>query len=139
MSDKAHFILKFRGFEDDPEEVATRLGIVPTHIWRIGDKLYEKSKRTYGDKGFRIEKVVTDLDSYDEELRDFICKHKDITSRIQLLPKGTLIELHCPIYTDYYNPQVYLEKETINILAQLGANLYVDVYCLPKDDEDDSE
>lgn len=102
--------------------------IVPTKLWAVGDWV-GKSLVVRRSHGIQIEERTAEFEEVGIEVKAFVQKyaervstglacHNDITALLQII---------------VYSPEregMYLENETLSILARTGSALDFDPYCL---------
>lgn len=110
-------------------EMAEIFQIVPTKRWAVGD-LVGKSLVVRRSHGIRIEERKAEFEEVGIEVKAFVQKyaervstgvagHNDITALLQIV---------------VYSPEregMYLENETLSILARTGSTIDFDPYGLP--------
>lgn len=131
------FLLTGVGF--NPDEITILLGIQPTKTWRLGDLVPRTSLRRKHD-GWLLsigyehldEEHSIDLMSQVRRLFDRLqpdtAKLIDICTRLQLESS-----LNCVLYIrGNERPAVHFDPDIIQWLAQLQAEIDIDLYHLPK-------
>jgi hypothetical protein len=130
------FILTGIGF--NPDEVTSLLGIQPTQTWRLGDLvprtiLHRKHDAWLFSTGYETldEEHSVDVTSQVHRLVDQIqpntAKLKEICTRLQLEPA-----LNCVLYIEGNDrPAVHFDPDIVQWLAQLQAEIDINLYYLP--------
>jgi hypothetical protein len=132
----SHFILTGVGF--DPDEITSLLGVQPTRTWRFDDPVPRTLLRRKHDAWFlsigyeRLDEEHTiDLMSQVRRIFDRLqpdtAKLIDICTRLKLQPV-----LSCVLYIEGNDrPAVHFDTDIVQWLAQLQAEIDVDLYYLP--------
>lgn len=135
------FTLTGIGF--DPDEVTTLLGIKPTETWRLGD-LIQNTFLHHKHDGWCLSTGQEELDEQNsidvprqvrfifEQLQPYTSKLKDVCARFRLD-----VELTCVVYIEGDRPAIHFDSDVVRWLAELNAEIDVDLYVLP-DPEDNA-
>jgi|GEM_PF-1900223 len=140
---QAYVIIRFRGKTVIPEEITAQLGIVPMHVYHIGDAYqYIKGFTKYAEWSFRTaEREICDTA---EVFEDFMTVLKDKTDVINEI-KRKYADCESSVYIVVSNRQALLPSfttpaEQVAFLASIGEGLYHDVYhTAVRYDEDGNE
>jgi hypothetical protein len=134
-----HIILRFIDFDLDPDEITKNLALEPLSIARKGQEYFVGPKRM---------KKIWESNHWDYEIKtktnDFIGETVNlffdeiIAPRIneikEISQKSRITRL---ILVQYYytgcNPGYGFEKEQVKILADINAEIDMDIYCLSDD------
>jgi len=126
--------LKLIGFECDFEEISEKLAITPTRIAKKGQNRSDRpgDKRIWTSNYWEYERVTKSNDYIGNQITEFIDEviipQKDI---IQALSTISEIEFSIVQYMHYgCNPGFCLDNSQLKIIAEIGAKLNVDIYCL---------
>lgn len=119
-------------FECSPEEVTNLLGICPTKTWLCGETVTPRAKNVHKSNGCILisprDPVNSTVDVQVDSLISIITPHIEAFAK---LPAGVYIELSCIIrVADYGRPVVGFSADTVRVLAQIGANIDIDIYDL---------
>ena len=125
--------LNFAGFAREPDELTALVGIVPSKVWRIGESI-DKSKRTYKSNGWRIsaEPPPTEVEAGVDAL---FTKVASCWEALRLLSIDCRVELSIVIYVGQQVPAIHLRPDQLDRLAELGASIDIDLYCLDGKEE----
>nr|WP_319399136.1 DUF4279 domain-containing protein [uncultured Carboxylicivirga sp.] len=134
-----HFILRFIDFDFDPKIISDRLGLKPSSSGQKGEEYYigtKKIPRIRDCNHWDIEQKIISND-FIGDLLDLFFK-EIIIPRIELLKE---LKSQCKIlrltmvqyYYTGHNPGFTLTNEQIKILADINAEIDIDVYCLCED------
>jgi len=115
------------GFYCSPDEITTKLGIMPTSTWLRGDSV---PRTTLQRKENRW--IVSAPSSASMSLGDHILRLleqlKPATSRFALLPSDAKVQVYCVVY-DYHRRVILSVPATaLASIAALGADLNLDYY-----------
>jgi hypothetical protein len=135
-------ILRFIDFNFNPDEITEKLGLKPHSIAREGEEYF------VGLQKFR---KVWEFNDWDYELKiennDFIGDTIDQFFSEIIIPRLNEIKeisQKCRItrliiiqyYYKSHNPGCVFEKEQIKILAEINAEVDIDIYCLYEDEDE---
>ncbi len=136
-----HLILRFIDFDFSPDLITKNVGLKPLSVGKKGEEYFVGSQK-------RILKI-RDCNHWDYEWKvysnEFI---GDITNKFFneiLIPRKELIKeigLSCQttrlVIVQYYftghNPGFNFKKEQIQVLAEINAEIDMDIYCLCEDE-----
>jgi Domain of unknown function (DUF4279) len=124
--------LVITGFACDPHHITKLLGIQPDAIWRIGDALSFASEHKRTDNGWAIVSKISntvDLDAHIAAILEVIGNAK---SNFKNLPQGSTVYLSCGITVNRGpgGPSIVFSPQMVASLAELGAEIGIDIYCL---------
>ena len=119
-------------FECSPEEITQILGIRPTKTWLRGETVTPRAKNVHKSNGWTLRAPCDPLNStVDEQVDSLISIITPHIEAFAKLPTGVYIELSCILYVyDYSRPVIGFSASTVRILAQIGANIDIDIYDL---------
>jgi hypothetical protein len=135
-----HVILRFIDFDFNPDEITDKLGLKPRSIARQGEEYFV---------GPRKVRKIWEFNHWDYELKtrtnDFIGDTIDKFFKETIIPRLNDIKeisqksrITRLIIVQYYyighNPGYGFEKEQIKILADMNAEIDMDIYCLCEDE-----
>ncbi|MGA9380240.1 MAG: DUF4279 domain-containing protein [Phormidium sp.] len=122
-------------FDFEPEEITAKLGIIPDETWRVGDLITPRGTIRKKHNGWRLNSKL----EKSAELEDHV---KSVLEQLQVgwLP---LVELCSQYYAEiagviYYwsgsVPAIHFDKHIMQQVAELNAEIDVDLYLLAKND-----
>ncbi len=135
-----HIILRFIDFDLDPNVVSRKLGLEPLSIARQGEEYFVGKRRV---------RKTWEFNHWDYELKtetnEFIGSTMDQFFNEVLIPKSTEIKeisqlsrITRFIVVQYYytgpNPGYCFDKEQVKLLADISAEIDMDIYCLCEDE-----
>ncbi|MCW3787379.1 DUF4279 domain-containing protein [Plebeiibacterium sediminum] len=134
-----HVILRFIGFDFDPNEITERLQLKPLSIARKGEDYFvgkRKVKKTWEYNHWDYELKTKTNAFIGETITEFF--ENIIEPRLELIKeisrKSDITQL---IIVQYYytgcNPGFAFEKKQVKILADINAEIDMDIYCLSKE------
>ncbi len=139
-SDITHTVLKISEFSCSPDELSSKLGLIPTKTGTKGQIYFigpEKNKIQkvwdYNYWEYRIEK--SDNTWISDQLDEFI---KVVIIPIKDTLKGLSSECEIEISLIQYshisvNPGLHFDKTIIKTISEIDADLDIDIYCLCED------
>ncbi len=131
-----HIILRFIDFNFNPNEITEKLRLTPLSTARKGEDYFigkRKIKKTYEFNHWEYELKTKTNDFIGEIISDFF--KTIIEPRIDLIKEiSNKCKITRIIIVQYYysgnNPGYVFEKEQIKILAEINAEIDMDIYCL---------
>ena len=119
-------------FACDPDHSTKLLGIQPDAAWRIEDDLSFTSDRKRTDSGWTIESKVSNTVDLDAHVAAILRVIGNAKSNFKNLPQGSTISLSCGIIVNHGpgGPSIVFSPQMVAILAELGAEISLDLYCL---------
>jgi hypothetical protein len=132
---KCYFVVVGSGY--DPSVLTEALGVQPTRTWRRGE-VPSGLARPHQTDGWSIDsEAVESLDLQEvalpllQRLSPSSDTLRDYCNRLNLEA-----ELGCTVFIkDKLAPAIHLDRETVRMLDQLGAELDIDIYCLDRSSE----
>lgn len=124
--------LTFTGAGFDPDGVTATLGLEPTETWRFGDRILNTRLKREHDgwslstgrkKEIELENQVR---SILEKVQSRLNKVKSVSDEHDLD-----VELACVVYVADETPSMHLDSEVVELMAELGAEIDIDLYVLP--------
>lgn len=124
--------LVITGFACDPQHITKLLGIQPDAIWRIGDALSFISERKRTDNGWVIVSKISNTVDLDAHITAILEAVGNAKSRFKKLPQGSTVYLSCGITVNRGpgGPSIVFSPQMVASLAELGAEIGIDIYCL---------
>lgn len=129
MTNEISVYLVLAEFDYDPDRVTTATGLQPEEIWRKGDQIGPTS-RYREDNGWRISSGAEKSVGLDEQVNALLDRIEPAGASISELAKTCYLEIACVVKAYEYVPEMHLESSTIQKIAQLGAEIDIDFYCL---------
>jgi len=124
--------LVITGFACDPHHITKLLGIQPDAIWRLGDALSFASEHKRTDNGWAIVSKISNTVDLDAHITAILEAVGNAKSRFKNLPQGSTVYLSCGITVNRgpSGPSVVFSPQMVASLAELGAEIGIDIYCL---------
>jgi Domain of unknown function (DUF4279) len=117
--------------EIPPDELARRVGMTPDESWRKGDPRGVGRRRTHPFNGINYESRLDERQSPSDHLRGLIDRLRPVTAQIAAMaadPGVHSTRVAVVEHTVRDNPAIGADPETLRAIAEMGAELYVDVY-----------
>jgi hypothetical protein len=132
IADEISARLVVTGFACDPDYITKLLGIQPDAVWRMGDDLSFTSDRKRTDNGWALESKVSNTVDLDAHVTAILRVIGNAKSNFKNLPQGSTIFLSCGITVNQGpgGPSIVFSPQMVAILAELGAEIGIDIYCL---------
>ncbi len=135
-----HLILRFLDFDFDPDLITKKLGLEPSSTGQKGDKYFDGPQKeiskfrdcSHWDYEWEIATNNFIGDLIDKFFNDIIIPRLSSIKEIGLNCK-TIRFIIVQYYYSGHNPGYGFEKEQIKILADLNAEIDMDIYCLCED------
>ena len=118
------------GFECSSDEISSTLGVAPTQVWRDGETVTPQATNVHHENGWMLRSPVDPQRASAEEAVNALLAQFPSLKAFAALPAAADIQLTCTIYGHDERPGLWLSKDVIARLAQIGASLDVDVYDL---------
>ena len=122
--------LTFTGFRRPPSEVTALIGLLPAKTWEAGASI-ERSAREYASNGWRVcpDGQYDDVERGVDALLEKTAPHWDKLRRFSLEGR---VELSLVVFVYESAPAVHLRHDQVAKLAELKADIDVDLYCRSK-------
>ncbi len=131
--------LLLTGFQPDPSEITTLLGVQPSQSWLEGDLVGRTALRRHSN-GWLLSSGcdrTSELESHLDALFEKVAPLKD---RFSMLPPSTEVGVSCAVYVyhsisedeEHNTPAIHLDAKQVHMLNALGAEFDVDLYVLQK-------
>lgn len=111
------------------EEMTQIFQVVPTKSWSVGD-LVGRSLLVRKSHGIQIEEKITDFEEVGIEVKAFVQKYAERVSTGLACDNDLTALLQIAVYSDE-REGIFLENDTLSMLARTGSALDFDPYCLP--------
>jgi len=134
-----HVILGFIDFDFNPDEITEKLELNPLSIARKGEEYFvgkRKVKKTWECNHWDYELKTITNDFIGETINDFF--ETVIEPRFEIIKDiSSKSEITRLIIVQYYytgcNPGYSLNKKEVKMLAEINAEIDIDIYCLNED------
>lgn len=126
-----HFTLTGTSFE--PEEVTAATGLSPDQAWRVGDPI-GSSRRSYEHNGWRIASGIGDTLDVGEQLEALLARLEPVRAGLEKFMATEHGEIGCVVYAHESVPEMHFGRDALRRVADLGAAIDVDLYCLIEDE-----
>lgn len=133
--------LTLTGSGFDPDKVTQHVGVVPTKTYRMGEQIQKTLLRQKYDVWSFSTGLQESLDlchqvhALLDQLQPYLPTLATVCQRWHLDA-----EIECVIYAEGQIPAIHFNLDDIKRIAELGAEIDVDLYYLPTDgDESDQE
>jgi hypothetical protein len=127
--DETRLFFTVTGSTLDPDEITRITGLQPAKIWHIGDTI-GKGGRKYKENGWKLDSGLERSKSLDDHLAALLAKIEPVLAALSKLDASYYKELACVIEAYCANPGMHFDRNMITLLAQLGAEIDIDLYCL---------
>jgi len=136
-----HLRLRFLDFDFDPDLITKKLGLEPLSTGKKGDEYFVgPQKQTskfrechHWDYEWKLFSNDFIGDLIDKFFKEIIIPRIDLIKEISLNCTTTRLIIVQYYYTGH-NPGYYFEKQHIKILAEISAEVDMDIYCLCDDE-----
>jgi hypothetical protein len=123
---KVSFTISGHGF--DPNVITTTLQITPTKVWREGDVI-PNTKSTWKHDGWRLTTEETEGFDTTRHLREILDKLSPVEPLVRSLcnTHNLSAELSCAVYIEDQAPILHFDRDIVEQLANLSAEIDIDV------------
>ena len=111
-----------------PEEVTLATGLQPTKTWRMEDWIVGTA-RSYDWNGWSLASGLDMASELEDHLSALLTRLEPAMSALKELSCRWDLEVSCVIYAKVFVQPCHFDRETIQKLASLGAQIDVDFYC----------
>jgi hypothetical protein len=108
------------------EDLASRISLAPTRTWRLGDPI-EKTSLVRRSHGWELLSGLDETASLEVQLTNLLAKIEPIQAEIAALRDVADVLISCAIYCSS-QPELYISRELIQRISNIGAALDFDVY-----------
>jgi hypothetical protein len=131
-TDEISVRLVITGFACDPHHITKLLDIHPDEVWRIGDELSFTSERKRTDNGWVLVSKISNMVDLDAHVAAILEVIGNAKSNFKNLPQGSTVYLSCGITVNRGpgGPSIVFSPQMVASLAELGAEIGIDIYCL---------
>ena len=129
MNDEYYVRLRLCSQTHPPAQITEAVGLKPDKEWQIGDR---RANTTIVERshGWIVDSQCDRDASFSEHLSALMERILPFSSNIHSLRNECSIELSCVLYSHAANPGLWIDRQTMQSLAALGAELDVDIYFL---------
>ncbi len=119
-------------FDCDPEEITARVGITPTKTWRVGDFINKKKTMKYEYNGWKLHSKIEKNADLESHIISVLEQLKSGWESLVKISQSYYTEISCAIYiySDTERPAIHFSKQIIQKIAELNAEIDVDIYIL---------
>jgi hypothetical protein len=115
------------------DELVSVIDLVPDRSWNIGD-FRLKTGIVEKTNGIIIDSGVSRDESLKKHLDAIVAKLAPVQKNFIVLAKECTIQLSIVYYSDYCNPGLCIDKEFVQFIASIHADIDMDGYVLDSDD-----
>lgn len=131
---------RLSGDDLDPTEVSRLLGVEPTRAHAQGDTHSNSQGRVYYRRfGLWLLRGSDDGEASLEEGLIGMLDRLPPDAIVALVERGYKADFFCGLFLDHFNEGVVLSPSTLGRIARLGAELDLDIYSMPNDEENDED
>ncbi len=131
--------LVLTGFQPDPDEITTLLGVKPSQTWVQGDLVPRTSLKRHSN-GWLLSSGCNRASELKAHLVALFEKVAPVKERFGLLPSSTQVDVSCAVYIyhsastdeEHNTPALHLDSNQIRMLSTLAAEFDIDLYVLPQ-------
>ena len=118
-----------RGFECDPEEIGSALGLLPSRTVRKGDLISEKAEKRRAESWWELHSTLPRTERFqDAHIANLLEKLMVVKSAVINLGKRYESGISCVGYYTDCNSGFHLSAELVKRCAELGLSLDFDLY-----------
>ena len=129
--------LVLTGFQSDPSEITTLLGVEPSQSWLQGDLVARTMLKRHSN-GWLLSSGRDRTSELESHLFALFEKVAPIKERFRVLPPSTQVGVSCAVYVyhsasedeEHNTPALHLNADQIRMLSTLGADFDIDLYVL---------
>jgi Domain of unknown function (DUF4279) len=133
MSTEISISLSLAEFKCDPDEISTLLGIVPTETWRVDELINPRGTLRYQYNGWALKSQLDTSAGLEEHMESLLKQLEPQWEIFTELGNCYDIEFSCVIYMEFGDqvPAIHFNKDILQKVANLNAEIDVDLYVLP--------
>ncbi len=128
------------GFGFNPDEVTISLGVQPTRTWRQGDPRGKTLLRHKSD-GWELSTGYEELDEENsidmiKQIRSIFGRLQPHTSKLKEMCARLKVDARvcCVMHIEGDDrPAIYFDRDIVKWLAELGADIDIDLYVVPSE------
>lgn len=115
----------------DPEQVTALTGIEPSETWRVGDLIDKHATVRHKQNGWSVESALPPTAELEDHVKDVLDQLQAGWASLKGVSARFDSEISCVLYIKSVNPPVHFDKDTVARIAELGAEIDIDIYVLP--------
>ncbi|WP_041234004.1 DUF4279 domain-containing protein [Cylindrospermum stagnale] len=120
------------GFDYNPDEITSILGILPTKTWKIGDVIGKGLLRRKKN-GWVLKSQLEQSADLESHIKDVLARLQPSWEKLIEICSQYYTEISCVIYCyDPQSPVIHFNKQIIKSVFEINAEIDVDYYCLYK-------
>lgn len=141
MLNKISVYLTISDFDFEPEEITAFLGIIPSKTHKKGEPIIPKGNPNYQYKHnhWSLKSLSNDSIELAKHIESIFEQVKEKWQILVDIGNQYYIEIECAIYiyddSEQPIPIIHLDKEITQKLAELNAEIDIDLYVLPQDNK----
>ncbi|MEA5470216.1 DUF4279 domain-containing protein [Spirulina sp. 06S082] len=122
-------------FDCDPDEITAFVGVTPSKVWKKGDLIYPNASVSHKQNGWTIKSELDNSIELSKHIEVVLNKIEDNWQSFVKICCKYYAELECTIYIydEDNRPTISFDKKLVKKLAQLNAEIDVDLYILSED------
>lgn len=122
-------------FDCGPEEITARVGITPAETWKMGEFINKKKTMRYEYNGWQVHSKPEKTEELENHLISVLEQLKIGWKFLVEISRLYYAEISCAIYiySDTERPTIHFSKQVIQKIAELNADIDVDIYILTDD------
>ena len=132
---KFHVEFYYCGFSCDPDVISATLGLTPTKSWRKGDVGPAPAMKRRSS-AWEIKSRLPVTHKITEQIDDVVAQLAGVEEQLKALDFGGEFRMLVALYiVGDERPPFYVSKRAIKFMANLDADLDIDLYRIPDDDD----
>ncbi len=135
MNYKIFVAFMLMGFESAPEEITEKVGITPSETWKTGDFVTKKSVMRHQSNGWQLNSQLEKTAELEDHIQSVLEQLKPSWQSFIEISIDCYVEISCAIYlySDNQLPAIHFNKEIVQQIAELNADIDIDLYNLTDD------
>jgi hypothetical protein len=137
MNHKIFVAFRLMNFDCTPEEITSKIGIVPAESWRAGELVTKKGSMKHESNGWEVDSHAPRFEDLETHVKSVLEQLKPSWSSLVEISAQCYTEISCTIYiySEAQVPAIHFDKDIVQQLAELNADIDIDLYILT-DEED---
>jgi len=132
MKSKIYAYFSLRGLDFDPEEITTKVGLIPTKTWKAGDLINPKATVCRKENGWSLKSELDESIDLEDHVRYLLQKLEPGWLPLIEICKKYYAEINCVVYAaGNERPAIHFNKDIVDKAAKLNAEIDIDLYFLP--------